>query len=95
MVLTKQENHEPPILKHQRRFIMDCLKLKNSVKLSKLSSKFGKAMDDAKEALNDEFSEDKKLSTIDHGFVTTILALICMIVCILFNTRYSILDNLI
>ena len=52
-------------------------------------------MDDAKEALNNEFSADKKLSSIDHGFVTTILALICMIVCILFNTRYSILDNLI
>ena len=44
-------------------------------------------MNDAKEALNDEFSEDKKLSTIDHGFVTTILALICMIVSILLNTR--------
>ena len=41
------------------------------------------------------FSEDKKLSTIDHGFVTTILAMICMIVSILLNTRYSILDNLI
>ena len=52
-------------------------------------------MDDAKEALNDVFSGDKKLSSIDHGFVTTILALIGMIVCILFNTRYSILDNLI
>lgn len=37
----------------------------------------------------------KKLSSIDHGFVTTILAMICMIVCILFNTRYSIVDNLI
>ena len=95
LVLTKQENHEPPILKHQKKIYNGLFKTKNSVKLSKLSSKFGKAMDDAKEALNDVFSEDKKLSTIDHGFVTTILALVCMIVCILFNTRYSILDNLI
>ena len=95
LVLTKQENHEPPILKHQKKIYNGLFKTKNSVKLSKLSSKFGKAMDDAKEALNDEFSGDKKLSTIDHGFVTTILAMICMIVCILFNTRYSIVDNLI
>lgn len=95
LVLTKVENHEPPILKHQKKIYNGLFKTKNSVKLSKLSSKFGKAMDDAKEALNDEFSGDKKLSTIDHGFVTTILAMICMIVCILFNTRYSIVDNLI
>ena len=79
MVLTKVENHEPPILKHQKKIYNGLFKTKNSVKLSKLSSKFGKAMDDAKEALNDEFSGDKKLSTIDHGFVTTILAMICMI----------------
>ena len=95
LVLTKVENHEPPILKHQKKIYNGLFKTKTSVKLSKLSSKFGKAMDDAKEALNDEFSGDKKLSTIDHGFVTTILAMICMIVCILFNTRYSIVDNLI
>lgn len=95
LVLTKVENHEPPILKHQKKIYNGLFKTKNSVKLSKLSSKFGKAMDDAKEALNDEFNGDKKLSTIDHGFVTTILAMICMIVCILFNTRYSIVDNLI
>lgn len=95
MVLTKVENHEPPVLKHQKKIYNGLFKAKNSVKLSKLSSKFGKAMDDAKEALNDEFSGDKKLSTIDHGFVVCILAMICMIVCILFNTRYSIVDNLI
>ena len=95
LVLTKVENHEPPVLKHQKKIYNGLFKAKNSVKLSKISSKFGKAMDDAKEALNDEFSGDKKLSTIDHGFVTTILAMICMIVCILFNTRYSIVDNLI
>ena len=95
LVLTKVENHEPPILKHQKKIYNGLFKTKNSVKLSKLSSKFGKDMDDAKEALNDEFSGDKNLSTIDHGFATIILATICMIVCILFNTRYSIVDNLI
>lgn len=95
LVLTKVENHEPPVLKHQKKIYNGLFKTKTSVKLSKLSSKFGKAMDDAKEALNDEFSGNKKLSSIDHGFVTTILAMICMIVCILFNTRYSIVDNLI
>ena len=95
LVLTKVENHEPPVLKHQKKIYNGLFKTKNSVKLSKLSSNFGKAMNDAKEALNDEFSGNKKLSSIDHGFVTTILAMICMIVCILFNTRYSIVDNLI
>lgn len=93
--LTKAENHEPPVRKHQKLIYKGLFKYKESIQLSKLSSNFGKSMRDAKEALNDEFSKDKKLSTIDHGFVTTILAMICMIVCILFNTRYSILDNLI
>lgn len=95
LILTKVEGHEPPALNHQKKIYKGLFKYKDSVKLSKLSSDFGKAMNDAKEALNNEFSGDKKLSKIDHGFVTTILAMICMIVCILFNTRYSIVDNLI
>lgn len=95
LILTKVEGHEPPVLNHQKKIYKGLFKYKDSVKLSKLSSDFGKAMNDAKEALNNEFSGDKKLSKIDHGFVTTILAMICMIVCILFNTRYSIVDNLI
>ena len=95
LILTKVEDHEPPVLKHQKKIYKGLFKYKDSVKLSKLSSDFGKAINDAKEALNNEFSGDKKLSKIDHGFVTTILAMICMIVCILFNTRYSIVDNLI
>ena len=95
LILTKVEDHEPPVLNHQKKIYKGLFKYKDSVKLSKLSSDFGKAMNDAKEALNNEFSGDKKLSKIDHGFVTTILAMICMIVCILFNTRYSIVDNLI
>lgn len=95
LILTKVEDHEPPVLNHQKKIYKGLFKYKDSVKLSKLSSNFGKAMNDAKEALNNEFSGDKKLSKIDHGFVTTILAMICMIVCILFNTRYSIVDNLI
>ena len=95
LILTKVENHEPPVLKHQKKIYKGLFKYKDSVKLSNLSSNFGKAINDAKEALNDEFSGDKKLSKIDHGFVTTILAMICMILCILFNTRYSIVDNLI
>ena len=95
LILTKVEDHEPPVLKHQKKIYKGLFKYKDSVKLSKLSSDFGKAINDAKEALNNEFSGDKKLSKIDHGFVTTVLAMICMIVCILFNTRYSIVDNLI
>lgn len=95
LILTKVEGHEPPILNHQKKIYKGLFKYKDSVKLSKLSSDFGKAMNDAKEALNNELSGEKKLSKIDHGFVTTILAMICMIVCILFNTRYSIVDNLI
>lgn len=95
LVLTKVENHEPPVLNHQKKIYKGLFKYKDSVKLSNLSSNFGKAMNDAKEALNNEFSGEKKLSKIDHGFVTTVLAMICMIVCILFNTRYSIVDNLI
>ena len=95
LILTKVEGHEPPVLNHQKKIYKGLFKYKDSVKLSKLSSDFGKAINDAKEALNNEFSGDKKLSKIDHGFVTTILAMICMIVCILFNTRYSIVDNLI
>lgn len=95
LILTKVEDHEPPVLSHQKKIYKGLFKYKDSVKLSKLSSDFGKAINDAKEALNNEFSGDKKLSKIDHGFVTTILAMICMIVCILFNTRYSIVDNLI
>ena len=93
--LTKVENHEPPVRKHQKLIYKGLFKYKESIQLSKLSSNFGKSMRDAKEALNNEFSGDKKLSKIDHGFITTILAMICMIVCILFNTRYSIVDNLI
>lgn len=95
LILTKVEDHEPPVLNHQKKIYKGLFKYKDSVKLSNLSTNFGKAMNDAKEALNNEFSGDKKLSKIDHGFVTTILAMICMIVCILFNTRYSIVDNLI
>ena len=95
LILTKVEGHEPPVLNHQKKIYKGLFKYKDSVKLSKLSSDFGKAINDAKEALNNEFSGDKKLSKIDHGFVTTFLAMICMIVCILFNTRYSIVDNLI
>ena len=95
LILTKVEDHEPPILNHQKKIYKGLFKYKDSVKLSNLSTNFGKAMNDAKEALNNEFSGEKKLSKIDHGFVTTILAMICMIVCILFNTRYSIVDNLI
>ena len=95
LILTKVEDHEPPVLKHQKKIYKGLFKYKDSVKLSNLSSNFGKAINDAKEALNNEFSGEKKLSKIDHGFVTTILAMICMIVCILFNTRYSIVDNLI
>lgn len=95
LILTKVENHEPPVLNHQKKIYKGLFKYKDSAKLSNLSTNFGKAMNDAKEALNNEFSGDKKLSKIDHGFVTTILAMICMIVCILFNTRYSIVDNLI
>lgn len=95
LILTKVEGHEPPVLNHQKKIYKGLFKYKDSVKLSNLSTNFGKAMNDAKEALNNEFSGDKKLSKIDHGFVTTILAMICMIVCILFNTRYSIVDNLI
>ena len=67
LILTKVEDHEPPVLNHQKKIYKGLFKYKDSVKLSK----------------------------IDHGFVTTILAMICMIVCILFNTRYSIVDNLI
>ena len=95
LILTKVKDHEPPVLRHQKKIYKGLFKYKDSVKLSKLSSNFGKAINDAKEALNDEFSGDKKLSKIDHGFATTILSMICMIVCILFNTRYSIVDNLI
>lgn len=95
LILTKVEGHEPPVLNHQKKIYKGLFKYKDSVKLSKLSSDFGKAINDAKEALNNEFSGDKKLSKIDHGFVTTILSMICMILCILFNTRYSIVDNLI
>ena len=95
LILTKVEDHEPPVLNHQKKIYKGLFKYKDSVKLSNLSSNFGKAINDAKEALNNEFSGEKKLSKIDHGFVTTILAMICMIVCILFNTRYSIVDNLI
>ena len=95
LILTKVEGHEPPVLNHQKKIYKGLFKYKDSVKLSNLSSNFGKAMTDAKEALNNEFSGEKKLSKIDYGFVTTILAMICMIVCILFNTRYSIVDNLI
>ena len=95
LVLTKVENHEPPVLNHQKKIYKGLFKYKNRVKLSKLSSNFGKAMNDAKEALKNEFSGDKKLSKIDHGFVTTILSMICMILCILFNSRYSIVDNLV
>lgn len=95
LILTKVEDHEPPILNHQKKIYKGLFKYKDSVKLSNLSTNFGKAMNDAKEALNNELSGEKKLSKIDHGFVTTILAMICMIVCILFNTRYSIVDNLI
>ena len=95
LILTKVEGHEPPVLNHQKKIYKGLFKYKDSVKLSNLSTNFGKAMNDAKEALNNEFSGEKKLSKIDHGFVTTILAMICMIVCILFNTRYSIVDNLI
>lgn len=95
LILTKVEGHEPPVLNHQKKIYKGLFKYKDSVKLSELSSDFGKAINDAKEALNNEFSGDKKLSKTDHGFVTTILAMICMIVCILFNTRYSIVDNLI
>ena len=95
LVLTKVEDHEPPVLNHQKKIYKGLFKYKNRVKLSKLSSNFGKAMNDAKEALKNEFSGDKKLSKIDHGFVTTILSMICMILCILFNSRYSIVDNLV
>ena len=95
LVLTKVEDHEPPVLNHQKKIYKGLFKYKNSVKLSKLSSNFGKAMNDAKEALKNEFRGDKKLSKIDHGFVTTILSMICMILCILFNSQYSIVDNLV
>ena len=95
LILTKVEDHEPPVLNHQKKIYKGLFKYKNSVKLSKLSSNFGKAMNDAKEALNNEFRGDKKLSKIDHGFVTTVLSMICMILCILFNSRYSIVDNLV
>lgn len=95
LILTKVEDHEPPVLNHQKKIYKGLFKYKNSVKLSKLSSNFGKAMNDAKEALNNEFSGEKKLSKINHGFVTTVLSMICMILCILFNSRYSIVDNLV
>lgn len=95
LILTKVEDHEPPVLNHQKKIYKGLFKYKNSVKLSKLSSNFGKAMNDAKEALNNEFSGEKKLSKIDHDFVTTVLSMICMILCILFNSRYSIVDNLV
>ena len=95
LILTKVEDHEPPVLNHQKKIYKGLFKYKDSVKLSNLSSNFGKAMNDAKEALNNEFSGEKKLSKIDHGFVTTVLSMICMILCILFNSRYSIVDNLV
>lgn len=95
LVLHKIKDLESSAKKYQTMIFNALFKKKEDVKLSKLSKNFGKTMEKAQEALHDEFTKDKKLSTIDHGFVTCIVSIVCIVLCIFFNSKYSVLDTLI
>lgn len=84
----------PSSQKHQILIFKGLFKKSDSIRLAKLSLSFGKKMEDAKEALHSYFNGDKKLSSLDHGFVTCILSLVCMLLCILLNSKYSLIDTL-
>lgn len=84
----------PSSQKHQSLIFNGLFEKSDSIYLSELSLNFAKRMEEAKEALHSYFKGNKKLSSIDHGFVTSILSLICMLLCVLCNTKYSLLDTL-
>lgn len=95
LVLHKIKDLNSDAKKYQSMIFQGLFKKEEDVKLSKLSKKFAKTMEDAQAVLNAEFTKDKKLSSMDHGFVTCILSVVCMLVCVLLNSKYSLLDMLI
>ena len=93
LILHKQKELTQ-VKKHQSLIFNRLFKNSDTIHLSKLSSSFGKTMEEAKASLQAQFKGDKILSSLDHGFITCIFSVIFMLLTLLFNNKYSILDTL-